>query len=339
MDIIRKKKDDTFYYIKSKKIITDDNILEYIKKLIIPPAWTNVTISSDPEEKILCIGYDSKNRKQYIYNKSFTNMQKNTKYYDTLIKFGKKINIIRDDIQSILRKRVWDLEKTTAFVIYVIDVCHLRVGNEKYKEDNSSYGITTLEKKHIKIKTTSIYINFIGKKGIKNECKFTNSRMLTLFKSLNDTFKPNEKDSFFKYYGHNNTIYTINSCHINDFLKRYGDFSAKNFRTWTANTYIIKYLYNILDQLKKQTDLNKISNRNISIIINKAIDEVSLELNNTRNVCKSSYISTDILEDVKKDPNEFFYKLKKYAKSKLQNSTGLESILLKLLLEYKKTKN
>ena len=339
MDIIRKKKDDIFYYIKNKKLIRDNNILEYIKKLIIPPAWTNVTISSVPEEKILCTGYDSKNRRQYIYNKSFINMQKNTKYYDTLIKFGKKINIIRDDIQSILRKRVWDLEKTTAFVIYVIDVCHLRVGNEKYKEDNSSYGITTLEKKHIKIKTTSIYINFIGKKGIKNECKFTNSRMLTLFKSLNDTFKPNEKDSFFKYYGHNNTIYTINSCHINDFLKRYGDFSAKNFRTWTANTYIIKYLYNILDQLKKQTDLNKISKGNISIIINKAIDEVSLELNNTRNVCKSSYISTDILEDVKKDPNEFFYKLKKYAKSKLQNSTGLESILLKLLLEYKKTKN
>ena len=336
MNIIRKKKDDIFYYIKNKKIITDDNILEYIKKLIIPPAWTNVTISSNPEDKILCIGYDSKNRKQYIYNKNFTNMQKNTKYYDTLIKFGKKINIIRDDIQSILRKRVWDLEKTTAFVIYVIDMCHLRVGNEKYKEDNNSYGITTLEKKHIIIKSTSIYIDFIGKKGIENKCKFTNARMLSLFKSLNDTFKPNNNDSFFKYYGYKNTIYTINSCHINDFLKRYGDFSAKNFRTWTANTYIIKYLYNILDKLKKQTDLNKISNRNISIIINKAVDEVSTELNNTRSVCKSSYISTDILEDVKKNPDEFFYKLKKYSKSKLQNSTGLESILLKLLLEYKK---
>lgn len=337
MDITRKKKDDIFYYVKNKKIITETDILEYIKKLIIPPAWTHVSISSNPDDKVLCVGYDSKNRKQYIYNKNFVNEQKNTKYYQTLIKFGKKINIIREDIESILRKRVWDLEKTTAFVIYVIDTCHLRVGNEKYKEDNSSYGITTLEKKHIKIKTTSVYIDFVGKKGIENKCKFTNSRMLSLFKSLNDTFKPEDNDSFFKYYGHKNTIYTVNSCHINDFLKRYGDFSAKNFRTWTANTYVIKYLYNILEQLKKQTDLNKLSNRNVCIIINKAVDGVSLELNNTRNVCKSSYISTDILDDVKKNPSDFFDKLKKYSKSKLQNSSKLESILLKLLLEYRRS--
>ena len=335
MDIIRKKKYDIFYYIRNRKIITDLNILDYIKKLTIPPAWTNVTISSNPDDKILCIGYDSKNRKQYKYNKNFIDEQKNTKYYDILIKFGRKINIIREDIQSILRRRVWNLEKTTAFVIYVIDTCHLRVGNEKYKEDNCSYGITTLEKKHINIKTTSIYIDFIGKKGVKNKCKFRNSRMLSLFKSLNDTFKPTENDSFFKYYGYN-TIYTVNSCHINDFLKRYGDFSAKNFRTWTANTYVVKYLYNILYELKKKTDLSKLSDRNISIIINKAVDGVSLELNNTRNVCKSSYISTDILDDVKKSPNNFFDKLQKYGKNKLQNSTGLESILLKLLLEYRK---
>jgi DNA topoisomerase IB len=160
--------------------------------------------------------------------------------------------------------------------------------------------------------------------------------MLSLFKSINDTFEPEDNDSFFKYYGYNNTIYNINSCHINDFLKRYGDFSAKNFRTWTANTYIVKYLYNILYQLKKNADINKLSDRNISIIINKAVDEVSVELNNTRNVCKSSYISTDILEDVKKSPNDFFEKLQKYGKKKLQNSTGLESILLKLLLEYRR---
>ena len=101
------------------------------------------------------------------------------------IKFGKKINIIRNDIERILRKRIWDLEKTIAFVIFIIDKCHLRVGNEKYKDDNESYGITTLEKQHIIIKSTSIYINFIGKKGIENSCRFRESRMLSLFKSLN----------------------------------------------------------------------------------------------------------------------------------------------------------
>ena len=175
---------------------------------------------------------------------------------------------------------------------------------------------------------------------------FTNgnkNRTENLIKDYNNIKKTSDSkngaannDSFFKYYGHNNTIYSINSCHINDFLKRYGDFSAKNFRTWTANTYIVKYLYNILYELKKEKEITKLSNRNISIIINKAVDAVSSELNNTRIVCKSSYISTDILEDVKQNPSAFFDKLHHYGKNKLQNSTGLESILLKLLLEYRR---
>ena len=88
-------------------------------------------------------------------------------------------------------------------------------------------------------------------------------------------------------------------------------------------------------ELRKQTDLTKISERNTSIIINKALDGVSKELNNTRNVCKSSYVCTDILDDVKKNPAEFFIKIHKFGKKKLQNSNGLESILLKLLISYK----
>lgn len=335
MNIKRIKKNDVFYYVKNKKIINEQDILDRIKKLVIPPAWTNVLISSNPNDKVQCTGYDSKNRKQYKYNTDFINDQKTTKYYDTLIKFGKHIKEIREDIQTILRRRIWDLEKTTAFVIHIIDTCHLRVGNEKYKEDNASYGITTLEKKHIVIKTTSIYIDFIGKKGVENNCKFKESRMISLFRSLYNEFTPGPNDSFFKYYGHNNSIYTVNSCHINDFLKRYGDFSAKNFRTWTANTYIVKYLYNILYELRKKTDLDKISERNISIIVNKALDGVSEELNNTRNVCKSSYVCTDILDDVKKNPEDFFNKIHKFGKKKLQHSNGLETILLKLLISYK----
>tara|TARA_B100001142_G_C14298209_1_gene641741 strand:- start:27 stop:1040 length:1014 start_codon:yes stop_codon:yes gene_type:complete len=335
MDIERKFKDNTFYYVKNNKIIKNEKILERIKKLVIPPAWRDVKIANHSDEKIQCTGYDDKGRKQYKYNVKFIKEQSDIKYFDTLIKFGKKINIIRHDIERILRKRIWDLEKTTAFVIFIIDKCHLRVGNEKYKDDNESYGITTLEKKHIIIKSTSIYINFIGKKSIENKCRFRESRMLSLFKSLDKEFNPKENDSFFKYYGHNNSIYTINSCHINDFLKQYGDFSAKNFRTWTANEYIVKYLYNMLSELSKQEDLNSLSERNLSIIINKAVDLVSEQLNNTRVVCKKSYILNDIFIDLKKNSQAFLEKLKHYGKSKLKNSNGLESILLKLLLEYR----
>ena len=331
MDIERKKKDDKFIYIKNKKLVTDLETLERIKKLVIPPAWKHVKIANNPDDKVQCIGFDDKKRKQYKYNTDFIKGQSDIKYYDTLIKFGKKINTIRSDIDSLLRKRIWDVNKTTAFIIYIIDKCHLRVGNEKYKNDNSSYGITTLEKQHIIIKTTSIYIDFIGKKGVENSCKFRESRMISLFRSMDNEFKTKNNESFFKYYGGNN-IYTINSCHVNDFLKKYGDFSAKNFRTWTANEYFIKHLYYILSDTP---DLNKLSERKINMVINKAVDEVASNLNNTRAICKKSYINNDIIEDVKSNPVEFLNKIKEYRKKRLKNCTSLESILLKLLVEYR----
>ena len=334
MDIERHKKGKNFYYIKNNQIIKDPDILERIKKLVIPPAWKQVLISSNPNDKVQCIGYDDKGRKQYKYNTEFIKEQTDNKYYNTLIKFGRKINTIRTDIESLLRKRVWDVDKTTAFVIFVIDKCHLRVGNEKYKQDNSSYGITTLEKQHIIIKTSSIYIDFIGKKGVENSCKFKDSRMISLFRSMDKEFKPKKKDSFFKYYGQNG-IYTISSCHVNEFLKQYGDFSAKNFRTWTANEYIVKFIFESLNHLHKNDELNNLSQNKTVKLINKAIDKVAEELNNTRAICKKSYISADILEDVKKNPQDFFTKIKHYSKSKLKNCTQLESILLKLLLEYR----
>ena len=158
--------------------------------------------------------------------------------------------------------------------------------------------------------------------------------MISLFRSLDKEFKPKENDSFFKYYGCNNNIYTITSCHVNDFLKQYGDFSAK-FRTWTANEYIVKYLYSALLELQKTDDLDDISDSKLTKLINKTIDLVAEQLNNTRAICKKSYISNDILDDVKYDPKRFVNKIKHYGKSKLKNCTQLESILLKLLLEYK----
>jgi DNA topoisomerase-1 len=148
---------------------------------------------------------------------------------------------------------------------------------------------------------------------------------------MDNEFKTKNDESFFKYYGGNN-IYTINSCHVNDFLKKYGDFSAKNFRTWTANEYFIKHLYYILSDTP---DLNKLSERKTNMVINKAVDEVASNLNNTRAICKKSYINNDIIEDVKSNPVDFLNKIKEYRKKRLKNCTSLESILLKLLVEYR----
>ena len=334
MNIERKKSGKKFLYIKNGKIVKDKKIIERIYKLVIPPAWRNVIISSNENDKVQCIGIDDKGRRQYKYNTNFIEEQTTKKYYDNLLNFGKKINIIREDILAILNKKQWTLDKTIAFIILILDNCYLRIGNEKYKEDNNSYGITTLQKRHIIIKSNYISFNFIGKKGVENNCIFKDKYIINLFKSLYKEFNHKENNTFFKYYNSKNEIYNINSSHINDFLKTYGNFSAKNFRTLYANENIIKYLLEDSKQFKNN-ELDNISERKCNIIVNHCIDLISDKLNNTRAICKKSYICNNILDDFKQNRNNFINQLKILGKTKLKNCNKYESILLKLLKIYK----
>ena len=334
MDIERKKRGKNFLYIKNGNVIKDKKTLERILKLVIPPAWKDVVITSNENDKVQCIGIDDKGRKQYKYNTEFIEEQTTKKYYDSLLKFGKKINIIRNDILNILKKREWSLDKTIAFIILILDNCYLRIGNEKYKDDNDSYGITTLQKRHIIIKTNSVSFNFIGKKGVENNCIFKEKYIINLFKSLYKEFNHKDHNTFFKYYNSKNEIYNISSSHINDFLKTYGDFSAKNFRTLYANENIIRYLLENTRHFKED-ELNNLSERKCNILINNCIDLISNKLNNTRAICKKSYICNDILDDFKEHRENFINQLKSLGKTKLKNCNKYESILLKLLELYK----
>ena len=114
-------------------------------------------------------------------------------------------------------------------------------------------------------------------------------------------------------------------------------FQQKFFRTWTANEFIVKYLYNIILQIKdiEDTNIESLSEKNCSIIINKCIDQVSDKLNNTRAICKKSYICNDIFDDFRESPNNFIKKIKKYSNKKINNCNGIQSILIKLLRDYK----
>lgn len=243
-------------------IIKDKNILIYIKSLKIPPAYNNVIINDiNNNKKIIAFGYDSKNRKQVIYNQEYILKQHNKKYnrYLRLNKYIKKIlKTIKEDLIG-----NDDYKKEIAIILFLLIECNFRIGNKKYLIENKTYGITTLEKRHIKFKETKgkdeIEIEFIGKKNIINKslCK---SKILYdyLYKKC-------------KSLKNNENIFNVNSIDINKYLKHFNkEITSKDLRTWKSNNLYNKYIKN-----------NS---------INEAIKKVSIELHNTPAVCKNSYI-------------------------------------------------
>ena len=120
-------------------------------------------------------------------------------------------------------------------ILKLIMDCDFRVGNDEYMKQNNSYGVTTLKNKHVSVKGDSVTIDFIGKKGVRNMCQVKDKTIKRHLKKHKKTQKNNSR--IFTVNGLN-----ISSYDVNSYIKKFGDFSSKDFRTWSANIKLIKYL-------------------------------------------------------------------------------------------------
>ena len=255
--------------------IIDEDTINKIKKLKIPPSYDNVVILNN--KKIIAYGYDSKGRKQVIYNSKHVEKQ-NEQKYEKIKKFDKHFIKIKKQVAKDLKSSD-EKNKIIAIIITLILSCGFRIGNIKYEKQNKSYGITTLNYSHIKLlNDNTVSFDFIGKKGVRNQAICKNKYIYAyLSEKLNiltttTTSTSESPEYIFKY---NNRRITADD--VNNYLmcKLKVNITTKDLRTWNANNLFNKYLHKY---------------RNEKNPIKKALELTSFELHNTSTVCKKSYI-------------------------------------------------
>jgi len=285
------------YTIKNKKgdIINDKKILSYVESLVIPPAYKNVKINMEKNPKILYEGYDDKGRKQQIYSKSWTKRATKKKFKELFL-FGKTLPKIYLDINRHIQNPKLTKEKIISIIIKIISVCYFRVGNLKYQKLYGSYGISNIQKRHVKLVTpNSIQIKFIGKKGVENECWVNDKIIIDELTNLYNSKKSN--DYMFNYIK-NGECFMIKAIDINNWLKSYHhSFTSKMFRTFDTNTLLIDYL-------KKYPPTKESLNSRKKIIV-QAMKEISGCVNNTPAICKKNYASNDLIEMYIQNPKNY----------------------------------
>ena len=260
----------------------------YIKGIYIAPAYDNVKINKNRNDKIVAIGVDDRGRKQYTYNPDYI-QKANENKYKKLIEFGNNYKCIINRINKDMITFDDTKKKQIAMILKMIDECNFRVGNERYVKENKSFGVCTLENQHIKLGKDGVVIDFIGKEGVRNTCKVKNKRLI---KNLRTRKKQlGKKDRIFSYRS-NSKYYNINASDVNNYLKQFGEFSAKNFRTWTANTDLIR-------ELKKPT-------QNIKKHFKESIKKVAQQMHHTPGICKKNYINNEVI-DMYLNQNERFH--------------------------------
>ena len=308
------------FHLVDNKIATDKELVKRLESIYIPPAYKDIVVAKSPNNKIQAIGTDAKGRRQYVYNHKYTK-KRNDRKYDFIVDLGKKIIQIETDNETAIKTLVskpydkWDLPNDyISIIIYMLRTYHFRIGNEKYANDNNSYGITTLKKKHIKwgalnknaSNTNKFTIEFIGKKGIVNRYSDDNSSIAKLLKILIQHATP---DGFLFKYMHDGNKQLITPEHIHSYFqeKYNAEITPKMFRTWYGNYHMLSHLrdlFNKGDILKPR--MTKIE---VNKIITECSEHVSSKLNNTPTVSKQSYIDNKILELVIKNPYRFARKI------------------------------
>ncbi len=312
----RKGTPGKFYYVdKNGDRVKNEADLERIKKLVLPPAWKEVWISPKKNGYLQATGIDAAGRKQYRYHPDWTSRRSDHKYF-RLLEFGKALPNARRQIAKDLRRKNFDERKVLAICSEVMQKTLIRIGNESYKKAYGSYGLSTLKDQHFKQSGSESTLSFIGKKGVKQDVKLTDKKLIKLIKQCKDI--PGQE--LFQFYTNGKAHKAIDSGMVNNYIREVTncDFTAKDFRTWGGTLEALKQLACFTDQYP---DMSK------KKIIVEVLDEVARKLGNTRAVCKSSYVYPLLLETYEKEG------LSKYLK-KINNTTSIENdekVLLKFL--------
>ena len=219
------------YFDAGGQRITDRAELARIAALAIPPAYTDVLISADPNSHLQATGRDAKGRKQYRYHPDWSAERDKAKFA-LLPDFAARLPNIREKVDTDLRLRKPGMDKALATVVWLLDNLYIRVGNTTYAEANGSYGLTTLRNRHVKIDGSSVHFNFKGKSGKEWRLSYSDRRITKAIRMLQEL--PGQQ--LFQYLDEDGNRRPIRSQDVNAYIREAcgADFSSRQFRTWGA---------------------------------------------------------------------------------------------------------
>ena len=281
----RKRKGSRFVYVTSDgKPVRDAASLERIRKLVIPPAWTDVWICTDPRGHLQATGRDARRRKQHRYHPRWRQVRDETKF-DRLIGFAQALPAIRRRTTDDLGRVGLPRDKVLATVVQLLEKTLIRVGNDEYAKQNQSYGLTTLRDGHVEVSGARVRFTFRGKSGVEHEVALDDRRLARIVQRCRDL----PGYDLFQYLDDEGGRQTIESADVNAYLRSVtgNDFSSKDFRTW-AGTVLATECLRDLDRFQTEAEAKR--------QIVRAVESVAKRLGNTKAVCRKCYIHPAVFD-------------------------------------------
>lgn len=272
------------YLLPNGKRLTNAKDLERIRKLALPPAWQNVWICLHPHGHLQATGYDARGRKQYRYDARWRAARDDVKYQD-LLEFAGRLPSLRRKLELDLNGCGLRRDKVLAAVVALLAHTGVRVGNQRYREQNGSFGLTTLLDRHAKITRSSVELTFRGKGGKPYRTSVQDRRLSRIVRACRDV--PGQR--LFQYIDPSGAFQSIESGDVNAYIQDLGGprCTAKTFRTWIASVLA-------LAELRAIAPAPAMTGRKQQL--NAALRRVADRLGNTLAICRKSYVHPGIVQ-------------------------------------------
>jgi DNA topoisomerase-1 len=283
--ITRKRRGKRFVFTAPNgRVIRDEKTLARIRALVLPPAWQDVWIATDPLAHLQATGRDAAGRKQYRYHASWRTERDSTKYH-RMLAFAGVLPAIRRRTRRDMMGPACCRPRVLATVVELLARTYIRIGNEEYARKHKSHGLTTLQDRHVRIQGRHMRFAFRGKSGVFQSIEIEEPRLAKAVRECQDL--PGQ--TLFQYRDEQRKVRGLSSTDINAYLREVtgAEFTAKDFRTWAGTLAAAR----ALDALALPA-----SKAAVNRTIVQAIDQVAAVLGNTRAVCRGSYIHPAVID-------------------------------------------
>jgi DNA topoisomerase I len=283
--IRRRKSGKGFTYVDPQgKTVKDPKEIERIRKLAIPPAWTDVWICPRTNGHLQATGRDARGRKQYRYHPDWREVRDGTKF-GRMIAFGEALPKIRERIDRDMSLRGLSREKVLATVVKLLETTLIRVGNKEYARQNNSFGLTTLRDQHVDVSGSTLRFEFRGKSGKEHQVEIQDRRLARIVGQCRDL--PGQ--TLFQYLDDNGERQKVTSEDVNAYLRETTgeDFTAKDFRTWGGTVLALSALLEV-GSCETEKEASK--------AVVEAVKRVAGQLGNRPAICRKYYVHPAVIE-------------------------------------------
>jgi DNA topoisomerase-1 len=264
--------------------ITDAATIARIRKLAIPPAYTDVWICPDPNGHIQATGRDGRGRKQYRYHPRWVALRDATKF-DRLAEFAEVLPLIRSRAAADTAKAGLGRAKVLATVVTLLETTLIRIGNDDYARQNDSYGLTTLRNEHVSVTGSELRFWFEGKSGKTWRLRIRDRRIARVVRTCQEL--PGQ--TIFQYLDEDGEPARVTSADVNAWLREVTgrDITAKDFRTWAgtvtaAGTLAARPPPQTATEAKRE--------------LKATMEQVAARLGNTASIARKSYVHPAVVE-------------------------------------------